>query len=386
MFKYTVKLLAMESKVTDNDQVPIYIRITIKRKSSFIATGHNVPLVLWDEKKERVKDGFALAASVNGDITSRKQKVIQKLAEIQVKGESITAAQAKLFFSGGDHTNIFQFATFLMKEVEDKREGGTMSNYTKHLGYLEAFHGSRNLSFQEMDHNYLCRFEKYLRARPKVNGENYSTNYLHLIFQTIRSFFNAAKKREIIFHYPFATFEMPEYIPPDKAYLDFEELDTLEAYADQCTDQTRRETSTYILLGAYSGLRVGDWHKFNIEEHLKDNRLRLRAKKNKEWVTMRVIGRLARHIERIRRTPLTVCVHEMNRTLKEIAVACGIKKKLTTHVGRHTFAITMCAEQGISAETCSELMGITIKTCVENYYKVTNRKIDKETECAWEGL
>jgi integrase len=70
----------------------------------------------------------------------------------------------------------------------------------------------------------------------------------------------------------------------------------------------------------------------------------------------------------------------MNRTLKGIA---GIKKRITTHTGRHTFAITMCAEAGISAETCAELMGITIATCVNNYYRVTNRKIDKECLGAW---
>jgi integrase len=69
----------------------------------------------------------------------------------------------------------------------------------------------------------------------------------------------------------------------------------------------------------------------------------------------------------------------MNRTLKQLFKG----KKITTHCARHTFAITMCAEAGISAETCAELMAITLKTCVDNYYKVTNLKIDKECEEAW---
>jgi integrase len=96
---------------------------------------------------------------------------------------------------------------------------------------------------------------------------------------------------------------------------------------------------------------------------------------------MPIIGRLQKHLERVRQVPLKITEQEMNRTLKGMA---GIKKRITTHTGRHTFAITMCAEKGISAETCSELMGITIATCVNNYYRVTNRKIDKECLGAWQ--
>jgi integrase len=72
--------------------------------------------------------------------------------------------------------------------------------------------------------------------------------------------------------------------------------------------------------------------------------------------------------------------------LKIIAKTIGIKKKVTTHTGRHTFAITICANRGIRCETASELMSITVKTCVENYYKVTGYKINAETARAWERL
>jgi integrase len=94
---------------------------------------------------------------------------------------------------------------------------------------------------------------------------------------------------------------------------------------------------------------------------------------------MPVIGRLARHLERIKNCPFTISEQEVNRTLKDLFP----KKKIRTHGCRHTFAITWCAERGISAETCSELMGIKLQTCVDNYYKITNIKIDKECLGAW---
>lgn len=385
MFKYTVKILTRESKMKDNGYVPIYLRITIAGRAAFISTGHDVPAIMWDKKKERVKDGFMLSSSINADIVTRKQTIIQRLATVQVEGKAVTAAQAKLLFASADLHNIFEFVTAYIAEMNHKREDGTLENYRKHAQVLEDFHGSKSLTFEEINHDYLVRFEAYLRSREKENGELLGGNYIFAINKTLRSFFNAAIKRGIIDHYPFETFEMPVYVNPTKAYLTIAELTEIEKLADNTRDNTVRETAVYFLLGCYSGLRVSDWMKFNINEHIKNGRLRLRAKKNNEWVTMRILGRLEAHLRRIEQTPLTITVHEINRTLKDIAKVCKIKKLLTTHVGRHTFAITLCAEQGISAETCAELMGVTVATCVENYYRVTNRKIDKET-VVWEGL
>ena len=63
-----------------------------------------------------------------------------------------------------------------------------------------------------------------------------------------------------------------------------------------------------------------------------------------------------------------------NENLKGLGKLAGIKKKLTSHVARHSFAVR-CAELGISIETTAQLVGVAVKTFLI-YYKVTNRKID----------
>lgn len=99
-----------------------------------------------------------------------------------------------------------------------------------------------------------------------------------------------------------------------------------------------------------------------------------------------ITGRLRRTINRIRETPLIIKEPTINDTLKKVAKLIKSNKHLTTHTGRHTFAITMCAEKGISLETCAAMMGITVQVCYENYYRVTAYKIKTETEKAWKGL
>ncbi len=372
--KYSIKLILYMHQANTKGQYPIYIRITINREQSFISTGHYIDKKFWNEKSEQVKPDHLQSGTINPDITSRKQAIIKQIVEHQVKGLAITASALKtLVTAKGDLHNLFDFADAYVKEVQHKRGAGTLRQYKKYHKIISDYHGSRSLTFEEITHDYLVKFEEYLRNK-KFGG-----NYIHNIWKNLKALFNAAKRRKIITCYPFDTYENPTYAAPTKDYLNFKELDNLEEIADSATNPTTKQTAIYFLLGAYTGLRVSDWRQFEIKKHIRDGRLFLRAKKNGEWVTMPVIGRLATHLERIKDYKLVITEQEMNRTLKQLFPG----KKITTHCARHSFAITMCGEMGISAETCSELMGITLKTCVENYYKVTNRKIDKECLAAW---
>ena len=49
---------------------------------------------------------------------------------------------------------------------------------------------------------------------------------------------------------------------------------------------------------------------------------------------------------------------KMNGYLKEIADLCGIKKHLTFHMARHTFA-TMSLSKGVPIESVSKMLGHT---------------------------
>lgn len=380
--KYSVKLLLREDKPNEQGLYPIWLRIIINLKPAYISTAHYVPKALWDERTQTVKPGHLQADIINADITSRKTAAMNKIVEAKMKSLPLTAAQVKDFFTRKvDLHNIFDFVEQFSGEVQHKREDSTRENYRKHALKLEQFHGSKNLTFEEITPEYLARFETELR---KTVGENYTAS----IWSTLRTFFNAAKKRRIITCYPFDEYENPVYTPPNKAYLTLTELQRWEAYADQAKDNTHRQTATWFLLGCYSGLRISDWVRFDPEKHVEGDRITLYAKKNGELVTMPISTPLERTIARIRELPLTLEEPMINRTLKLIAKDpdVHINKLITTHVGRHTFAITLCAEMGIGVETCAELMGITVKTCAENYYRVTKTKIMNETRAAWKGL
>jgi integrase len=68
-----------------------------------------------------------------------------------------------------------------------------------------------------------------------------------------------------------------------------------------------------------------------------------------------------------------------NGYLKEIADVVGIKKTLTHHIARKTFASTVLLYNNVPMEIVSELLGhSSIKTTESSYGKIVQRSISKE--------
>lgn len=70
---------------------------------------------------------------------------------------------------------------------------------------------------------------------------------------------------------------------------------------------------------------------------------------------------------------------KMNAYLKEIGDLCGIKKKLTYHLARHTFA-TMSLSKGVPMESVSKMLGHTNIKTTQIYARITNKKVEHDME------
>lgn len=66
--------------------------------------------------------------------------------------------------------------------------------------------------------------------------------------------------------------------------------------------------------------------------------------------------------------------------LKEIADVCGIKKNLTFHLARHTFATTTTLAKGVPIETVSKMLGHTNIETTQIYARITNNKISNDMQ------
>mgnify|MGYP001018973223 FL=1 len=57
---------------------------------------------------------------------------------------------------------------------------------------------------------------------------------------------------------------------------------------------------------------------------------------------------------------------------------CGIKKNLTFHMARHTFATTVTLTNGVPIETVSKLLGHTKIATTQIYARVIERKVSDD--------
>ncbi|MDE3183956.1 MAG: tyrosine-type recombinase/integrase [Bacteroidota bacterium] len=69
---------------------------------------------------------------------------------------------------------------------------------------------------------------------------------------------------------------------------------------------------------------------------------------------------------------------KMNGYLKEIADICGIKKRLTFHIARHTFATTITLNNGVPIETVSKMLGHKNLRTTQHYAKILDMKVSDD--------
>lgn len=77
---------------------------------------------------------------------------------------------------------------------------------------------------------------------------------------------------------------------------------------------------------------------------------------------------------------------KMNAYLKEIADLCKIKKPLTFHIARHTFATTVTLNNGVPIESVAKMMGHTSIKTTQIYAKVVDHKISSDMQKLREKL
>ena len=69
---------------------------------------------------------------------------------------------------------------------------------------------------------------------------------------------------------------------------------------------------------------------------------------------------------------------KMNSYLKEIATRCDIKKNLSTHTARYTYASVVCLANGVSMENVAKMLGHSSTRMTQHYAKVMDSSIKRD--------
>ncbi len=344
--KVAIKAVLWTYKKSKTDTYPIKICVRLNRKATYIHTGYFVREQDW---RNDMVVNLPNANLINANIRLRLNEIERTVLQKQVKGQSITRKSIMLI----DDTNFY---TFARKVRKDEKELNRIINFAK-----------EDVMLSDIDVNFLRNYERHERDRGMAQ------NTINTSFKYLRRILNQAVSEGLIGKSPLESYQMPRYVQSDRVYLNEDELTKMHKIVAK-VDGVQAMVLDYFLLGCYSGLRHSDWVRFDKEKMVHNGVLRLRAKKNKTWVTLPIGKSLSQIISRIEGQILSN--QKSNVYLKSLASLAGVKKAITCHSARHTFGY-LCASNGLPKQVTAELMGINIKT-VEVYYHLEGSDIMKQ--------
>ncbi|WP_273277544.1 site-specific integrase, partial [Maribacter polysiphoniae] len=208
--------------------------------------------------------------------------------------------------------------------------------------------------------------------------------------QRFRKLINLSHKLGWIERDPFINFRS-KLIKKERGFLSLGEL--LEIENKQLTIARLRQVRDLFVFSCYTSLSYID------VIHLTEDNIRTgidgelwiyyRREKTTKPIRIPLLPKALAIIERYKGNEKAVSQgrlfpkisnQKLNSYLKEIADVCGIKKNITFHIARHTFATTVTLSNGMPIETVSKLLGHSKISTTQIYAKVIERKVSDDMQ------
>lgn len=390
--KSTFKILFYLKKGSEkkNGEVAIMARITIDGNICQFSTKQSVLPDNWNVKagKAKGKNAGAINAILN-EIGASLTTIYNNLLQ---RDNYVTAEKVKNEFLG--HSESCEtILNYFKKHNEDVKKlvGITKSAATyqkyevsrKHLtNFIQHNYNVSDIAIRELTPKFIAEYELYLLTAAKC-GCNTAAKFL----QFLKRLVTMAHNNGIIARDVFASYKIhTERV--DRGYLTEEEI--IVILQKKMVSERLEHVRDLFIFSCFTGLAyidVAGLTQDNIRQSF-DGNLWIMTKRQKTGTDVNVplmeIPKmiLEKYHEALPNGKILPIIsnQRLNSYLKEIADICSIKKRLTFHVARHTFATTTTLAKGVPIETVSKMLGHTNITTTQIYARITNSKISTDMQ------
>ena len=377
--------------VNKEGKTPVMLRIYLNNeRMSLGSTGITIVQSQWDREKERVKGRHTEALNTNLQLDNiqsglqaifRKLEMTDELSLERIKSEHL-----------GKKQDIDTIMQLFDKHNEDvaARVGISVSAPTlqkykvckrRFSEFLKDKLRRRDLKLTELTYMIIHDFDLYLRT---VVGQN--PNTATKTMKTFKTVVILGQKLGVLHHDPFVNFRF-HLEPENRGFLTDEEV--LQIVNKELNIPRLELVRDIFIFSCFTGLAYID-----VANLTPDNIVMLGGK---EWIMTkrqktsvetnvllldipkRIISKYSHQTYRDGKLFPILSNQKTNSYLKEIADICGIKKNLTFHLARHTFA-TMSLSKGVPIESVSKMLGHTNIRTTQIYARITNKKIEHDME------
>lgn len=293
---------------------------------------------------------------------------------------------------GDEHRLLLQtfdeyLQKFAGKRVGKDRSAGSLVEYRTRRDRLAAFlqyeYGLSDIPFRELKREFAEKFIVYLST---VRGLRSTTIY-HTLKKLHAMVYLAVSKGWISVH-PFPdVWVVPQ--SRERRFLDENEIrQVMDAHIPNYKTAIVRDIFVFC---TFTGLAYADVKKLtHADIHTDSNGdMWIIDKRQKTGTQFRVqlLPVAKQLVEKYRRlAPADRAVfpvpayNSFRVSLQAIARRAGLSFVPSSHVGRHSFATSVCLSQGVPIETVSKMLGHKHITTTQIYAKITNDKIKRDMD------
>lgn len=386
-----VSFYLKKSEADADGKCPVMAKLNIgKYSESAFSMKLRVPQKMWAAGRATGKS--VAAKEINNRLDEIRARALGIYAELSAVRDGVNAEEVKhrlLGMASEQETLLRYFRKFIgnfEKRVGISRTAKTLRGYRLAYSHVETFIRSQykvsDIPFTALDLSFIEKYDLHLRTECHLAPGT-------VINLTIRlkTVVGEAVADGIITSYPFFGYE-PVHPKLEQKYLTDEELHRIMS-------TPLHSPSLYLvrdmfLFSCYTGIPYGDMRLLT-EANLSrtpDSTWWIKGVREKTGLEfeiplldlpLRIIRKYHDTAPEGRLLPM-YSNSTMNLYLKRIAQICGIGHRLVFHSGRHTYATEITLSHGVPLETVSRMLGHSRIETTQIYAKVTDDKIDSDTD------
>ncbi len=376
-------------------ELPIYLCITVNGVSREISTKMKCAPLKWNATAGRVEGKTQYAKSINDYLDVVERKVYEIRKQLLNDDKPVTSENIKTILQGKEiKEHVFMLMKIFQKHneqmaalINQEYSPVTFTRYNtvyKHtLSFLQWKYKVDDIDIAHLNYEFISEFEFWFKSVRKCD-HNTTMQYI----RNFKKIINHCLRNGWISKNPFINFKMKN---KDVERIALTDLELKKVIDQEFSIERLSIVRDIFMFSCFTGLSYADVRKLKRSDIYTgiDGAQWLSSKRQKTDVTARIpllppavviMDRYLNHPECVLNDKVLPVIsnQKLNAYLKEIADVCSIKKVLTFHIARHTFATTVTLSNGVPIETVSKLLGHKNLRTTQHYAKIVDTKISED--------
>lgn len=388
-------------KLNKRGEAPVFMRLTINGERADASIKRFIEPHAWNSAKGKANEKCRGGKDLNLYLDAISANILQIQRDFELDKKEVSAQIILNRYLGKDqsdrHTLMEVFHAHNKKcraLIGINFAPDTVLRYETCLRLTEEFmrntYKKEDCYLDEVTKQFVEEFEFYLKTVRKC-CHNTTTKYLANFKKIVRiALANGWMKKD-----PFAQirFHLDEV---EREFLEKQELKTL--LSKKISIPRLAQIRDIFCFCCFTGLAFSDVKQLKSEHLVTDINgmvwIRKTRQKTKNMCNIPLLDEANKILDRYKDHPycqtqgvlLPVCSNQkMNMYLKELADICGIRKNLSTHCARHTFA-TLTLASGATIDNVAKMLGHANVNMTRHYAKVLDSSIMRDMQIVAENM